>query len=84
MMRFRRNFGLEVQNKTVDKNLMFMIYVSVICRDKTNKGPVRISISFLLKYSAFNHREIIKYLRMKSGVESYTLPSYVYTMKDQS
>jgi hypothetical protein len=57
---------------------MFIIHMSVTSRDKINKGPVRIyiyisylyiCIYYLVKYSAFKLREIIKSLRMKSGVE---------------
>jgi len=43
--------------------------MSVACRDKINKVPVRIYIYYLLKYSPLKHREIAKSLRMKSGVE---------------
>jgi hypothetical protein len=46
-----------------------MIYMPVICRDKINKVPVRIYICYVLKYSASRHREIIKSLRMPSGMD---------------
>jgi len=53
--------------------------MSVKCRDKINKEPVHIYISYLLKYSAFKHGEIIKSLRMKSGVEIlYIAILYLY------
>ena len=43
--------------------------MSVTCRDKVNKGPLQLYISYLLKYSALKHRKIIKSLQKKSGVE---------------
>jgi hypothetical protein len=72
----------KIQN--VDKNLIFMIYKPVICRDKINKRPVRLYISYVLKYSASKYRATMKSLRMKSGCKSYILSLYVYNMKEHS